>query len=156
MARFRYSMQSILDIKLKMETQAKQEFQAAKNALNQEELILAEYRRRKGDCEEAAQQLLTGKLNLRDIEDNKTTILQLEEKIELQLENVAKANRKVEKAREKLADVMKERKTHENLKEKAFENFLQEEKREENKVIDELTSYTYGQKRQVSEQWQKT
>lgn len=151
MARFRYSMQSILDIKLKMETQAKQEFQAAKNALNQEELILAEYRSRKEDCEQEAKKLLTGKLNVRDIEDNKTTILQLEEKIELQLENVAKANRKVEKAREKLADVMKERKTHENLKEKAFENFLQEEKREENKVIDELTSYTYGQKRQVSE-----
>lgn len=151
MARFRYSMQSILDIKLKMETQAKQEFQAAQNALNQEELILAEYRRRKGACEQEAKKLLTGKLNVRDIEDNKTTLLQLEEKIEMQLERVAKANKKVEKAREKLADVMKERKTHENLKEKAFENFLQEEKREENKVIDELTSYTYGQKRQVSE-----
>lgn len=151
MARFRYSMQSILDIKLKLETQAKQEFQAAKNALNQEELILAEYRRRKAACEQEAKKLLTGKLNVRDIEDNKTTILQLEEKIEMQLENVAKANKKVEMAREKLAEVMKERKTHENLKEKAFENFLQEEKREENKVIDELTSYTYGQKRQVSE-----
>lgn len=151
MARFRYSMQNILDIKLKMETQAKQEFQAAMNALNQEELVLAELKRRKASCELAAQKLLTGKLNVRDIEDNKTTILQLEEKIVLQLEQIAKANKKVEKAREKLAEVMKERKTHENLKEKAFENYLLEEKREENKVIDELTSYTYGQKRQVSE-----
>ena len=33
MARFRYSMQSILNIKMKMETQAKQEFSTARAAL---------------------------------------------------------------------------------------------------------------------------
>ena len=41
MARFRYRMQSILDIKLKMETQAKQEFAAAQQRLNEEEEKLA-------------------------------------------------------------------------------------------------------------------
>ncbi len=39
-----------------------------------------------------------------------------------------------------------ERKTHEKLKEKAFEEFLMEEKRQESKEIDQLTSYTYGQR----------
>ena len=37
MARFRYRMQSILNIKMKMETQAKQEFAAAKAVLDEEE-----------------------------------------------------------------------------------------------------------------------
>ena len=32
------------------------------------------------------------------------------------------------------------------LREKAFEAFLQEENHAESKAIDELTSYTYGQK----------
>lgn len=41
---------------------------------------------------------------------------------------------------------MQERKTQEILKEKAFEAFLQEEKAAESKEIDELTSYTHGQK----------
>lgn len=36
MARFRYRMQSILDVKSKLETQAKQEFGAAKAALDEE------------------------------------------------------------------------------------------------------------------------
>ena len=46
---------------------------------------------------------------------------------------------------------MQERKTHEKLKEKAFEQFLQEEKQRESKEIDELTSYTYGQRIAESE-----
>ena len=47
MARFRYRMQSILDIKLKMETQAKQEFAAAQLRLNEEDERLAALRERK-------------------------------------------------------------------------------------------------------------
>ena len=40
-----------------------------------------------------------------------------------------------------------ERKTHETLKEKAFQQFLEDEKRQEGKETDELTSYTYGQRK---------
>ena len=60
--------------------------------------------------------------------------------------NVEAAERNLEKVREKLSEVMMERKTHEKLKEKAFEEFLMEEKRQESKEIDQLTSYTYGQR----------
>ena len=41
---------------------------------------------------------------------------------------------------------MKERKTHENLKEKAFEAFKEELLAEESKMTDELVSYTYHNK----------
>lgn len=150
MARFRYSLQSILDIKMKMETQAKQEFSAAKNALDEEENKLAVLKRRKREYEEEARTLLKGVLRVRDIEDNKNAILTMEQFIAEQKLNVKKAEERVERARERLTDVMKERKTHETLREKAFESFLQEENRQEGKSIDELTSYTYGQKRQVN------
>ena len=40
-----------------------------------------------------------------------------------------------------------ERKTHETLRDKAFQEFLMEEKKQESKEIDQLTSYTYGQRR---------
>ena len=59
---------------------------------------------------------------------------------------VEKAKENVEAARERMAEAMKERKMHETLREKAFEAFLQEENHAESKAIDELTSYTYGQK----------
>ncbi|MCM1057612.1 MAG: flagellar export protein FliJ [Firmicutes bacterium] len=147
MARFRYSMQSILNIKLKMETQAKQEFSAARAALDEEEERLQGLFDRKAGYEEEAEELLAGILDLRAIEENKMAVVCMENYIAEQQQQVAKAERKLEQARERLTEVMMERKTHETLKEKAFQQFLMDEKRQEGKEIDELTSYTYGQKR---------
>ena len=62
MARFRYSLQSILNIKLKMETLAKQEFAAAKNALDREEERLQKLKARKTYYEEQAGSLLSAAL----------------------------------------------------------------------------------------------
>lgn len=149
MARFRYSLQSILDIKLKMETQAKQEFSAAKNALDEENEKLEGLFQRKTEYEAEAKRLLSGILDVREIDENKNSLLRMEEMIALQQCQVAIAERRMDAAREALTEVMKERKTHETLREKAFEEFLQDENRQESKTVDELTSYTYGQKRQV-------
>lgn len=147
MARFRYSMQSILNIKLKMETQAKQEFSVAKSALDEEEERLEKLYDRKRGYERQGKELLSGTLNIREIGENQAAIRCMEDYIERQQMNVNMAEENLEKARERLATVQIERKTHETLKEKAFEAFLIEEKRLESKEIDQLTSYTYGQRR---------
>ena len=49
----------------------------------------------------------------------------------------------------KLQNAMQEKKTQERLKEKAFEEFVREENAKESKEIDELVSYTYGQKNRI-------
>lgn len=146
MARFRYRMQSILDIKLKMETQARQEFAEARMNLDQEEERLAALRERRENYERRAREQLMGALNCRDMAENKEALLRMDEYIAQQLLRVREAEKKLEQAREKLAEVMKERKSHETLKEKAFEQFLLDEKKQEGKEVDELTSYTYGQR----------
>lgn len=146
MARFRYRMQSILDIKLKMETQAKQEFAEAKMKLDLEEERLAALRERRENYERRAREQLMGVLNCRDMAENKEALLRMDEYIAQQLLQVREAEKKLEQAREKLAEIMKERKSHETLKEKAFEQFLLDEKKQEGKEVDELTSYTYGQR----------
>ena len=56
------------------------------------------------------------------------------------------ASREVEKARVALQTLMQERKAHEKLKENAFEAFMKEEQAAESKEIDQLTTYTHGQK----------
>ncbi len=147
MAKFRYSMQSILNIKMKLETQAKQEFSAARAALDEEEEKLQALVDRKSGYEANRTVLLSGRLNLREIEENKAAILCMEDYIERQQMNVDTAERKLEEARERLTEVRMERKTHETLRDKAFEAFLMEEKKQESKEIDQLTSYTYGQRR---------
>ncbi|MGN0401033.1 MAG: flagellar export protein FliJ [Acetatifactor sp.] len=152
MARFRYSMQSILNIKLKMETQAKQEFSAAKAVLSEEEERLQELRDRKAAYERESVSLLEGMeeedrcLDLQAIKDSRMAILSMEQRIEGQKLKVSAAEKKLEQARVKLTEVMVERKTHETLRDKAFEQFLADEKRQEGKEVDELTSYTYGQR----------
>ena len=151
MAGFHYSLQNILDIKLKMEDQAKQAFAAAKNELDAEEAKLSGLKKRKKRYEAKAAELLAGRLDLQKIEENNQAILRMDEYITLQKRQVRAAEKKLEAAREALTEVMKERKTHETLREKAFEIFLQEENRRESREIDELTSYTYGQKQQVNE-----
>ena len=149
MARFSYSMQSILNIKLKMETQKKQAFSAARAVLDQEEEKLQGlFLRKQGYVEEAAG-LLRGTLNLRDIGENNTAILRMDDFIADQKICVSAAERKLELARAEMTEAMKERKTHENLKEKAFTQFMLEENRRESKVVDELTSYVYGQRRRA-------
>ncbi len=151
MAVFRYRMQSILNIKLKMETQAKQEFAQAKLVLDREEEKLQELYEQKHFYEKQATKLLSGKLDLLEISANKEAILKIEEYITEQKKRVEKAKQLLENAREKLREVMQERKVQEALKEKAFEEFLMEEKQQESKEIDQLTSYTYGQKLQAQE-----
>ena len=53
--------------------------------------------------------------------------------------------------RKLLSDVMIERKTHEKLKEKAFEDFQKELKATEAKEIDELVSYRFNKKDMTGE-----
>ena len=150
MARFRYRMQSILDIKLKMETQAKQEFAEARIMLDEEEERLKALEERKAGYEQMARNMLQGALNCRDMAENKEALLRMDEYIAMQQLKVKEAEIKLEQARRKLAEVMMERKSHEALKEKAFEQFLLDEKKQESKEVDELTSYTYGQRQKAN------
>lgn len=149
MARFRYRLQNVLNIKRKMEDLAKQEFSTARMRLLEEEEKLSGLKERKAEYEDRARALLNGVLNVREIEEGRNAVLILDGYIADQRLEVERAERRVERAREKMTVAMQERKTQETLREKAFDEFLREENRVESKVIDELTSYTYGQKQEV-------
>jgi flagellar FliJ protein len=61
---------------------------------------------------------------------------------------VLKEEEVLEVRRAALEEAMKDRKTQEKLKEKAFDVFKQELAMEESKEIDQLTSYTFGIRKQ--------
>lgn len=147
MAKFVYRMQSILNIKVKLETQARMQFATAKRALDDEEEKLEQLKKRREAYIEEARARRNNALSVKELRDSKTAIQIMDDFIVEQKEQVARAAQKVEEARERLKEVMLERKTHERLREKAFEEFVAELNHEESKEIDELTSYTYGQKR---------
>ncbi|MBR4993973.1 MAG: flagellar export protein FliJ [Lachnospiraceae bacterium] len=145
MARFRYRMQSILNLKLKLETQAKQELGLAQQALNNEEGKLSELKARKIEYIRSTRHALEGELNVRDIKDNQQAIKVMDDFIESQMVRVDMARKEVERATDKLRECMVERKAQETLRQKAFEQFMKEENKAEMKEIDQLTSYMYSQ-----------
>ena len=147
MARFVYRMQNILNIKYKLEDQAKTEFMLANRVLQDEESKLQILEERRISYAEEGRILLSKTLEMDKIRENREARIRMKEFIELQLNRVEEAKRQVEVKREKLAEIMQERKTQEKLKEKAFEEFLQEENARESKEIDELVSFTYGKRR---------
>ncbi len=147
MSVFKYRMQNILNIKNKLEEQAKNEFAAANRKVLEEEERLAVLRNRKAALEKKARELLAApSLDIQEIILNKSGIRKAEGRIEEQKKAIFLAKEFLEKKRITLMEVRMERRTHEILKENAFEEFLMEEKAAEGKEIDELTSYTYGQK----------
>ena len=66
MAKFIFKMQSILDIKFRLEEQAKTVYANARNRLNQEEKILKEFEDRKFYYEELTRSLIQENLEERD------------------------------------------------------------------------------------------
>ncbi len=146
MPKFRYRMQSILDIKIKLEEQAKNEFAQAQMELLEEEEKKQVLLRQKGEYEQEAKRLRSDVLSVRELRENKTAIEVMKDRIKRQDIEIIKARNTLEAKREALSQVMQERKMHEKLREKALEEYLEEEKAAEMKSIDELTSFTYGRK----------
>ncbi len=146
MAVFRYKMQGILDIKEKLENKAKQEFAEANMRLDAEKKKMDELQARRFFYMQEGVKLRMEIIDVRKIRENKIAVLKMDEYIANQKKEIARAAKAVEKARAALQEVMQERKAHEKLKESAFEEFLKEEQAAESKEIDQLTSYTYGQK----------
>lgn len=144
MAKFIYRMQSILDIKYKLEEQAKQRYMEVRIRLNEAEDILNGLQKRKETYFETYRRLVSEKLDILEIENCKNAILILDEYIKKQQSVVAAIEKELEQAAVVMKEAMKERKIHEKLKENQFEAFLQELNHEEAKEIDQLVSYQYN------------
>lgn len=143
MAKFVYRMQSILDIKLKLESQAKVAYGVANKKLIEEQEKLRTILERRAAYETEAKNLVSGIIDVRKIRENKQAIDVLKSQQRAQMMNVHVAEKNVEVARKRLNDVMTERKAYEKLREQKFEEFKQEIQYAENKEIDELVSYSY-------------
>jgi len=146
MNKFQYSMQGILNIKNKLESQEKIEFQNAVNQLNAELEKMDALIERKNDYETELRILMNQKLDLIHIRQNEEAIEIVKGYIKIQKKEVEKAEKQVDIARERLKDIMVERKTHDILKERAFEQYRREYEKWERKEVDESISYKHAKK----------
>lgn len=144
MQKFRYGMQGILDLKYRLEDQAKGVFASAKQRYEEELGRLELLHQERDSYEESLRDMMLGELDFLEIQAVKTGILAKEDAIKKQQRVVQRAEHELEAASDKLKELMVDRKTHETLKEKAFENYLLEMSGEEKKETDELVSYRYN------------
>lgn len=144
MAKFIYRMENILNIKYKMEEQAKQEYMTVRMRLNEAEEYLDALNHRKEEYFSLYRKLLSEHLDVLEIEHCKDSIIIMDDYIENQRKVIKSIEVELEKAIDKMNEAMQERKIHEKLRENQFEIFLQELNQEEMKEIDQLVSYQYN------------
>lgn len=150
MAKFKYRMQNILDIKMKLETQAQIAFGIANQKYQKEQEILQTYLFRRAMYEKELKESMTDTLDLKKVSHARANFNSMKTIVRRQMLEVHKAELELEDARRKLNEVMQDRKAHEKLKEKEFELFKKELEYEEAKEIDELVSYTFNEKDETS------
>lgn len=141
MPKFKYRMENILSINEKLEKQAQIRFNRAKETVRHENEVLQNLKTRKTSYENELKTLLSNNLDLMEIGNSKSYIQSMHHKVEWQEDNVKKSKTVMEKEREILTAYNIERKKHEKLKEKAWEEYKIEENKTEMKEIDELVTF---------------
>lgn len=145
MAKFNYKLQSVLEIKRKLENQEKIEYGLASAKVQEERDKLQAMMLQKAGYDKQARTLVRGKINVLEMNTCRKAIETMKSRIRTQMIEVQKAEKQLDEVRKRLNEVMVERKTYEKLRDKKFEEFKQELLYEEKKEVDELVSYTYHQ-----------
>lgn len=144
MAKFIFSMQSLLSLKSRMEEQKKQEFGKAMGKLEEEREVLSKLKTEKHTVILGFKDGISNKVNPQDFQNINNYIEFLKKKIAIQMNVIIKAEKEVEKKRKALIEATKERKMLDKIKEKKYEQYIEEEKKQEQKIIDEIVSYKYS------------
>lgn len=141
MAKFIFKMESLLSIKYKLEDQAKAEYGMELVRLREEEMKLEVLKAKKEEYQYRLTDAVQDELVLLEIKKLENCVEHAKYNINVQKFVISQQQQRVDRAREKLDNAMKERKTYEKLKEKAFEQFKIEIEAQERKEIDELVSF---------------
>ena len=144
MAKFKYRMQNILELKMKLEEQQKMDLAAARINLTEEEDKLKELYERKNEYQEALRESCKNKLNVHKIRMSTLAYESMDDVISRQKIEVKKAEGKVAIEQDKMGEAMKERNIQEKLRERNFNRFVKEVAYEEAAMVDELVAYKYG------------
>lgn len=144
MARFKFPMQKILDMKEKLEKQEKNNFSQANLRLMEAQEELERLRRRQEDKEQQLRDTVMQLSDIREVRRQEDAVEIVKMYVRQQQLVVLQREKEAEVARRRLQEAMRERKTFEKLREKAYQAFLVEENLKEQKEVDELVSYRHS------------
>ena len=143
MAKFKFKLESYLNLKEKLEDQKKQEYGRAVGVLERERAEEARLSRIATENIAAFRESLEKPIDPALLKEYGNFSELMKRKIEAQRITVVKAEEAAEEKRLELVEAVKEKKALEILKEKALEDFRQEEKLAEQRIVDEIVSYRF-------------
>ncbi len=144
MAKYVYRLQSLINVKEKLEEQKKNELAVQNNKLSKEKEILNDFYLELNSVLEEQEIKQATKINAFQVQQYISYIDKLKVEIEKQIEIVKVEEKKAEEIRLELLEFTKAKKSLEILKERDYENYLEEEKKAEQKIVDEIVSYKYN------------
>ncbi|MFN4152779.1 MAG: flagellar export protein FliJ [Candidatus Sericytochromatia bacterium] len=141
--KFIYSMQKILDMRIRKEDQLKAELAASIRTRDLEVAALNTLVEKRGKGQKALEGYLS-RGEVAEVQNTNIFLQNLSGKIDNQNRIVSKSNHKVEEVRKKLTQAAKERKIIEKHKEKKNEEWKEEFKKWENKQMDEVAGQIFN------------
>lgn len=143
MAKFKFKLQSFLGVKQKIEDQKKNEYGKALNVLKQEEQKKIELLNQHSNTLNEMRNKISKGIKPTQLQQYNNFIAYTLEQIQLQETVIQKAKAMAENKRQELVDAMKSRKMLETLKDHEYEDYLKEEKKAEQKILDEIASFRH-------------
>lgn len=143
MAKFNFGMQSILNLRERLEEQKEQEFAKALQILTAAKQLMENLNQQKSGAILKLKDEIGIQIKPIDFQQYSNYIEVIKQKIENQKEAIVQAEKFVEKKRLELIESTKERKMMEELKENEFEEYIEEGKKTEQKQVDEIVSYRF-------------
>lgn len=143
MARFKFKLQALLNIKAQMEDSLKNELGKALHKLEHEKGVLKEIEDDREKCIDRFNDKSSQGISIGRLKEYTVFISHLRDKMVRQKDNINYAQKNVDNYREQLVKIVQERKILEKLKEKKYQEYLKEQLKEEQKFADEIVSYNF-------------
>ena len=141
MAVFKFKFKTLHRLKSQIEDQAKNKFGLAIAALNVEIAKLNRIKNIIASTVDEFRTLSGGRFTAGKIRDYNYFISTMKEKAAIQQIAVEEAMKVVNQAREALIIAVRQREMFDKLRDRAFVRYMDDEKRAENRVTDEIVSY---------------
>lgn len=146
MAGFRFKFQPVLNLRQQTEDVRKFEMAKSVSILEDEKEKLNKYEITEDQYIQSMSVEVIGGMNLQRIKECNSYILHIRRVIDGQKQTVLQAETHLEESRERLKTALVEKKTMENLKSRHAKVYIQEQKKKEQLITDEITSYKFKMK----------
>jgi flagellar protein FliJ len=143
--KFRFKLQSVLELKIKLEDEEKRKLGELIALQAREEQVLYQLQQQRAAMiQEFKDKQCSGGINVTELQMYAYTIEKLKNDIINQQLRLREIAIRIEEQRQRLIEATQEKKIYEKLKEKQQEAWIAEEEYEEKKLIDELATIKFA------------